>query len=194
MLCVEWGEGEGGGVLTSEQRKYFLYSYSVSDQQKYANIWFFDVQYKILLSTCPLISHDICTKAIFGPCLDYLLSKRCAGQRNRFTPFLESWFPFQVQKDQRWESLEVFNYWMNVFSWGWLRFNYNYTSFDKLWLWGSRGKCWSVVLSNYRSESMNNLDWSNAEDEKDKRIRELEDTLRKQKELMEILQVHVWMT
>ena len=38
---------------------------------------------------------------------------------------------------------------------------------------------------------MNNLDWSNAEDEKDKRIRELEDTLRKQKELMEILQVHV---
>ena len=40
---------------------------------------------------------------------------------------------------------------------------------------------------------MNNLDWSNAEDEKDKRIRELEDTLRKQKELMEILQVHVWM-
>ena len=40
---------------------------------------------------------------------------------------------------------------------------------------------------------MNNLDWSNAEDEKDKRIRELEDTLRKQKELMEILQVLVWM-
>ena len=38
---------------------------------------------------------------------------------------------------------------------------------------------------------MNNLDWSNAEDEKDKRIRELEDTLRKQKELMEILQVHM---
>ena len=36
---------------------------------------------------------------------------------------------------------------------------------------------------------MNNLDWSNVEDEKDKRIRELEDTLRKQKELMEILQV-----
>ena len=38
---------------------------------------------------------------------------------------------------------------------------------------------------------MNNLDWSTAEDEKDKRIRELEDTLRKQKELMEILQVFV---
>ena len=38
---------------------------------------------------------------------------------------------------------------------------------------------------------MNNLDWSNVEDEKDKRIRELEDTLRKQKELMEILQVYV---
>ena len=38
---------------------------------------------------------------------------------------------------------------------------------------------------------MNNLDWSNVEDEKDKRIRELEDTLRKQKELMEILQVYM---
>ena len=38
---------------------------------------------------------------------------------------------------------------------------------------------------------MNNLDWSNVEDEKDKRIRELEDTLRKQKELMEILQVNM---
>ena len=38
---------------------------------------------------------------------------------------------------------------------------------------------------------MNNLDWSTVEDEKDKRIRELEDTLRKQKELMEILQVFV---
>ena len=38
---------------------------------------------------------------------------------------------------------------------------------------------------------MNNLDWSTTEDEKDKRIRELEDTLRKQKELMEILQVRV---
>ena len=36
---------------------------------------------------------------------------------------------------------------------------------------------------------MNNLDWGGVEDEKDKRIRELEDTLRKQKELMEILQV-----
>ena len=38
---------------------------------------------------------------------------------------------------------------------------------------------------------MNNLDWGGVEDEKDKRIRELEDTLRKQKELMEILQVFV---
>ena len=66
-----------------------------------------------------------------------------------------------------------------------------YLFWQMMWLWGSRGKCWSVVLSNYRSESMNNLDWSNAEDEKDKRIRELEDTLRKQKELMEILQVHM---
>ena len=46
----------------------------------------------------------------------------------------------------------------------------------------------SAEASNYRSESMNNLDWSSVEDEKDKRIRELEDTLRKQKELMEILQ------
>ena len=55
-------------------------------------------------------------------------------------------------------------------------------------------KSWKVQKcgeSNYRSESMNNLDWSNVEDEKDKRIRELEDTLRKQKELMEILQVYV---
>ena len=68
-----------------------------------------------------------------------------------------------------------------------------YLFWQMMWLWGSRGKCWSVVLSNYRSESMNNLDWSSVEDEKDKRIRELEDTLRKQKELMEILQVHVWM-
>ena len=49
-------------------------------------------------------------------------------------------------------------------------------------------KC-TIQLS--RSESMNNLDWSTVEDEKDKRIRELEDTLRKQKELMEILQVFV---
>ena len=40
---------------------------------------------------------------------------------------------------------------------------------------------------------MNNLDWSNVEDDKDKRIRELEDTLRKQKELMEILQVIQYM-
>ena len=38
---------------------------------------------------------------------------------------------------------------------------------------------------------MNNLDWGGVEDEKDKRIRELEDTLRKQKELMEILQVAI---
>ena len=37
-----------------------------------------------------------------------------------------------------------------------------------------------------RSESMTSLD--QGEDEKDRRIRELEDTLRKQKELMEILQ------
>ena len=51
----------------------------------------------------------------------------------------------------------------------------------------------SAEASNYRSESMNNLDWSSVEDEKDKRIRELEDTLRKQKELMEILQVHTHM-
>jgi hypothetical protein len=33
---------------------------------------------------------------------------------------------------------------------------------------------------------MNNLDWP-GEDDKDRRIRELEETLRKQKELMEIL-------
>ena len=45
-----------------------------------------------------------------------------------------------------------------------------------------------------RSESMNNLDWGGVEDEKDKRIRELEDTLRKQKELMEILQVAIFTT
>ena len=38
-----------------------------------------------------------------------------------------------------------------------------------------------------RSESLNNLDCQ-ADDDKDRRIRELEDTLRKQKELMEILQ------
>ena len=41
---------------------------------------------------------------------------------------------------------------------------------------------------------MNNLDWGGVEDEKDKRIRELEDTLRKQKELMEILQVAIFTT
>ena len=41
---------------------------------------------------------------------------------------------------------------------------------------------------------MNNLDWGGVEDEKDKRIRELEDTLRKQKELMEILQVAIFNT
>ena len=41
---------------------------------------------------------------------------------------------------------------------------------------------------------MNNLDWGGVEDEKDKRIRELEDTLRKQKELMEILQVAILST
>ena len=54
--------------------------------------------------------------------------------------------------------------------------------------------CWKVMkctIQLSRSESMNNLDWSTVEDEKDKRIRELEDTLRKQKELMEILQVFV---
>ena len=53
---------------------------------------------------------------------------------------------------------------------------------------GDKSLLWPTTTCD-RSESMNNLDWGGVEDEKDKRIRELEDTLRKQKELMEILQV-----
>ena len=67
-----------------------------SDQQKYANIWFLNVQYEMLLFTCRLISHDICTKAIFV--LILWLSKRAQGNETDSRPSSRAGSPSKFRK------------------------------------------------------------------------------------------------